>query len=140
LWKQGNLPVQELTHLVQAWLKLQSPAGAHRAAELLLSVDTEEFVRQENYAIIPCYHQALEQSVQFIESCGEISSKLVERMEVLSREPDWEAAQPDEEMVQARLLDDFWESTPENQKPLSSFETQTLQRNMLKRIQGRRGH
>jgi hypothetical protein len=134
LWKQGNLPVQELTHLVQAWLKLQSPAGAHRAAELLLSVDTEEFVRQENYAIIPCYHQALEQSVQFIESCGEISSKLVERMEVLSREPDWEAAQPDEEMVQARLLDDFWESTPENQKPLSSFETQTLQRNMLKRI------
>jgi hypothetical protein len=134
LWKQGNLPVPELAQLAQAWLKLQSPQGTQKAAELLLSVDMVEFVHQGNHAIIPCYHQALEQSVQFAESCGDLSSKLVGRMEKLSREPGWEAIQPSEEVVQARLLDDFWQSAPDNQKALSSFETQTLQRNMLKRI------
>jgi hypothetical protein len=134
LYKQGNLPVQELGLLVQAWLKLQSPQGTRKAAELLFSVNGNEFVRQGNHAIIPCYHQALEQSVQFAESCGDLSTTLVGRMEELSREPGWEAVKPNKEVIQSRLLDDFWQTAPENQKALSSFETQTLQRNMLQRI------
>jgi hypothetical protein len=131
---KDKLPVQELARLVQAWLTLQSPEGTKKAADLLLSDHVGEFLLQGDHTIIPCFHRALEQSIQFAESCGDLSSTLMGRMKELSLEPGWEAIQPNEEAVQSQLLDSFLRNgnAADNQKGLSSFETQALQRKMLK--------
>lgn len=129
-----DLPVEQGVAVLQSLLALRSPVGALRATQLLLSEHYAVMWTLDKTNVVPCFHEALKQAVEFAPDCSGCAESLMDEMKQLAEDPAWTGVQVKEEGLIQAMEGYFDEGLHSAKSALSPFEAEALGRRILQSI------